>query len=673
VNEEELLRRMAALKAAGATDDEFEAFVSEQDAPKPIMASVGTPSVAPSGRDATTAPFRNLQESGAAYEAAQATKRNDLKGVLATMAQGATFNLADDVLPIGESVDYLKQRSPAVAGMANLAGGVAVPGLAALKAIKAIRPTTMAGQVALGSGLGAAETALATAGDTEGSLGDRIRAGLKAAPVGAGAGAVLGAVPGAITKTGNAIQAIKRKPKEAAAAARSAVRLLRGKQPDLGDAVTLGKLLGGGEARQPFTGLGQNVDIRELATRAKRMNPNVLDGMPSRDVANLVGQGTTDGPKRLAALAAKPGPDVDEVVRLGVEGSRPKLTLMNPSTSTGPRPPVAGPAVSRPMPTASLEGATAPVVEPPRSRPTVIPPDDDPLLAAMIEQTKRGKPTPKPGQAVGPKLSKADRVAAMKARSLAGDVVKESELTGLTLAERIEARGGQQAIEAAKATGDRSEYSAYLKKHGQTSEVRRGEHNDLTRDPIKMAEKEALQAQADALPDTEEGNRLRDILYQQWKKLKDEHGVIGPRGDGPKPGFRRLYRTEPKVLGDSGDWLKKHLTPEQWETFVAERGRLFSDNLDAIKNYGASLPENNTFFVDVPEEMAKQWGRQHHADNFTEYLVPPDVVAKKSLWDVGDEAGKAALKMLAGTGAASGGLLTAALAVENRKRDRGRP
>lgn len=91
----------------------------------------------------------------------------------------------------------------------------------------------------------------------------------------------------------------------------------------------------------------------------------------------------------------------------------------------------------------------------------------------------------------------------------------------------------------------------------------------------------------------------------------------------------RLYRVEPKDLGDKGEWLKGALPPADYEKFVSERGRLFSDNLSSLENYGHGSPDKVTYYVDVPESVAKRAGRKHHADDFTEYLLDPESVASK--------------------------------------------
>ena len=90
-----------------------------------------------------------------------------------------------------------------------------------------------------------------------------------------------------------------------------------------------------------------------------------------------------------------------------------------------------------------------------------------------------------------------------------------------------------------------------------------------------------------------------------------------------------LYRVEPNDLGDKGEWLKKSLTPEQFRKFTNERGRLFSDDLASLKNYGHGEPTHTTYQVQVPESVAKSIARQH-PDGFTEYLVPKNAVTGKT-------------------------------------------
>ena len=94
----------------------------------------------------------------------------------------------------------------------------------------------------------------------------------------------------------------------------------------------------------------------------------------------------------------------------------------------------------------------------------------------------------------------------------------------------------------------------------------------------------------------------------------------------------RLYRVEPKDFGDQGDWLRKALTPAQYESFVAERGRLFADNLDDIRNYGHDEATHTTYFVDVPESVAAKVRRKNvgQGDEMQEYLLPPEFVARKA-------------------------------------------
>ncbi len=100
---------------------------------------------------------------------------------------------------------------------------------------------------------------------------------------------------------------------------------------------------------------------------------------------------------------------------------------------------------------------------------------------------------------------------------------------------------------------------------------------------------------------------------------------------GPVPeGHIRLYRVESKDLGDRGAWLKNHLTSQQWDAFVSERGRLFADNLHDIENYGAGEDTHNTYVLDLPAGEAAAARREHsQTPGFFEYLVPAADVARK--------------------------------------------
>ena len=95
-------------------------------------------------------------------------------------------------------------------------------------------------------------------------------------------------------------------------------------------------------------------------------------------------------------------------------------------------------------------------------------------------------------------------------------------------------------------------------------------------------------------------------------------------------GHTRLYRVEPKIHGDSS-WLKKHISHEQYQQHLSEKGRLFSDNLKSLEQYGHGSDTHNTYHVDVPHHVAAAAKRKPHADDFHEYLLPPEHVAKKKL------------------------------------------
>ncbi len=93
-------------------------------------------------------------------------------------------------------------------------------------------------------------------------------------------------------------------------------------------------------------------------------------------------------------------------------------------------------------------------------------------------------------------------------------------------------------------------------------------------------------------------------------------------------GMTRLYRVEPKDLGNKGEWLKNSLTQEQYKEFLSRRGRLFSDNIESLKNYGWGSGDFNHFYVDVPNEVAQKIASKH-PDGFMEYLLPDEYLAQK--------------------------------------------
>lgn len=110
--------------------------------------------------------------------------------------------------------------------------------------------------------------------------------------------------------------------------------------------------------------------------------------------------------------------------------------------------------------------------------------------------------------------------------------------------------------------------------------------------------------------------------------------VVGKLAKGAKEAkaLKRLFRVEPKVLPDPGapDWLEKALKPDEFAKYKSEQGRLFADDLGQLDNYGHGEPDRVTYFIDVPEDIAEQAKRLHHEGKFHEYLLPPELVAKKT-------------------------------------------
>jgi hypothetical protein len=92
-----------------------------------------------------------------------------------------------------------------------------------------------------------------------------------------------------------------------------------------------------------------------------------------------------------------------------------------------------------------------------------------------------------------------------------------------------------------------------------------------------------------------------------------------------------LYRVEPTVLPPktSSDWLKKHLSPQQYRQFRSEQGRLFADNLDVLKNYGHGAPGYSTYRVSVSDTLARRAARSRQDSMRVEYLLPRKVAKTK--------------------------------------------
>lgn len=88
----------------------------------------------------------------------------------------------------------------------------------------------------------------------------------------------------------------------------------------------------------------------------------------------------------------------------------------------------------------------------------------------------------------------------------------------------------------------------------------------------------------------------------------------------------RLYRSEPVNLGDGGEWLKKHMSPADYERFLTERGRLFADV--PMAQYGHGADTHITYYVDVPRSVAEMAKRTSPL-GVAEYLLPPEYVSLK--------------------------------------------
>lgn len=203
----------------------------------------------------------------------------------------------------------------------------------------------------------------------------------------------------------------------------------------------------------------------------------------------------------------------------------------------------------------------------------------------------------------------------------------------------------------------RSPLGTFVKHEGQWWRMPKqpGDGTTMTLERMPTAV-EAAEMGIELTPKTAPLERKTVSVADFYRGVLDAKGTKLPSGTGPKrrgasssrpqptlrstpvepgPKTTRLYRVEPKDLGDKGEWLKKHLSPEDYNQFVSERGRLFADDLATSERFGHGAPDRNTFVVDVPADVAAA-AKRSHRDGYTEFLLPEDVVAGKRLFSPAD-------------------------------------
>jgi hypothetical protein len=223
---DDLQNKLAALKKAGATPGELLAWLGN------LQASA----MQPQARDATNQPFHSAADARAAHQESAQAGMGDAGNMMVSGANAATFGLADEVVPgMKEQIQGFAGRKPRLDQLAQILGSLAGPGVGSLKAVKAIAPAGMMGQVATGAGIGGANALLAGAGNAEGDIGQRIAAGASQVPMGMGIGAAIGAVPGAVVKTMSSGEKVR----QTVAVGRTAMRSLQGKPPRPSDLMAM--------------------------------------------------------------------------------------------------------------------------------------------------------------------------------------------------------------------------------------------------------------------------------------------------------------------------------------------------------------------------------------------------------------------------------------------------
>jgi hypothetical protein len=252
---QEIQRNVDHLRAQGAPEEVIARYLASLGAvPTGAAAPAPQPEQAPQ-----PSPYAGLQSAmGLSPRAPDPNAVSD-RDMGRSLVQGASFGFGDEILGMlpewmggGEKArDEMRANDkafsaahPVLSGAANVAGGLAVPGLGAYKAIGAGAKTV--GQAAkVGGLLGGATGAATGAGNAEGDLSDRARAAVLPGLLGAGLGA---AAPGAIAATKAAFsgashatarlnKALQRTggPKAALAKARELAAAGRGQEAILGD------------------------------------------------------------------------------------------------------------------------------------------------------------------------------------------------------------------------------------------------------------------------------------------------------------------------------------------------------------------------------------------------------------------------------------------------------
>ena len=105
-------------------------------------------------------------------------------------------------------------------------------------------------------------------------------------------------------------------------------------------------------------------------------------------------------------------------------------------------------------------------------------------------------------------------------------------------------------------------------------------------------------------------------------------------GDVPE-GHTRLFRVEPTITGPKADdshWLKKHLSPAQFQQFLDEQGGLFTPQLHKLEQYGHGSSGYTTYFVDVPTAEADKYKRTHAEGDWDEYPLPKNMRESKKIY-----------------------------------------
>lgn len=271
VSDPELIKALDTKSSANGPKDDVNPFAKF------------VPGARPAAEENPFAKFANTAPDVKPHEPTQSDWGTYVKGLVRSAAKGATFNWSDEIealargafsgdremalARIRDEMDAFAKANPKTALAAEIAGGFAVPGLGTVKAVGAVaRNANLAGRMAVGAGIGAAESAVAGAGDAEGGAAAASQSAKTALLPGAVIGAAIPAAGAALKPVGRAVAALV--PDSApviGGAARAVKERVAGEQ--INDALRKDAELGGRSAEQQLREVRDALVVDRHSTR----------------------------------------------------------------------------------------------------------------------------------------------------------------------------------------------------------------------------------------------------------------------------------------------------------------------------------------------------------------------------------------------------------------------